>query len=425
MASRSDITVDPATARWNLVQERASEAIAELLLLFFFVILLVVRPLRSLVENTDHFDHETVLLCPAQDKASKPMPLAAPISTAPMIVPTISRIPAIPTAPKTPVAVPVSTPGKKPSIRPIAVNPLKVIPSTQTVDLGIISLGSYKIIPPPSKLQSALSDQSSSSNPTSSESLPELPSDPSLEPSSLFGSLFSSELSSSTSSTSLSPSVVQLSGPSNVRPLSETPTLDPYMRDQLERHFTISPRKDLLELFIEVRQERLRLERELHQAKSASLPPALASLVSPPTSPSSRYVPPHLRPEPKSSPSDPPSDPPSLIPPIGPPFITRTTIIKGCFYCHNKYKDENGLYPPHCHRNKCPWFQHHLAVGTCHLNDLGELCLGPRLVGRQAIPLPFWNSKISQGEQVKRRTDGTEYDEVLANRLRNPIVFKH
>jgi len=40
-----------------------------------------------------------------------------------------------------------------------------------------------------------------------------------------------------------------------------------------------------------------------------------------------------------------------------------------------------------------------------------------KLVGRQAIPLPFWNVKISQGEQVKHRTDGTEYDEVVANRL--------
>jgi hypothetical protein len=56
MASRSDITVGPAE-RWNLVQERASEAITKLLLLFFFVILLVVRPLRSFVENIDHFDH--------------------------------------------------------------------------------------------------------------------------------------------------------------------------------------------------------------------------------------------------------------------------------------------------------------------------------------------------------------------------------
>ena len=58
MASRSDITVDLAIVRWHFVYERASEAIAELLLLLFFVILLVIRPLRSLVG-----DHETVLLC--------------------------------------------------------------------------------------------------------------------------------------------------------------------------------------------------------------------------------------------------------------------------------------------------------------------------------------------------------------------------
>ena len=132
-----------------------------------------------------------------------------------------------------------------------------------------------------------------------------------------------------------------------------------------------------------------------------------------PASPSSIYKPPHLRQD---------SNP---VPSVGPPFVTQVSIVKGCFYCHNKYVDKDGLFIRHKHRNKCPWFQHHLAVGTCHLNDVGELCLGPKLVGRQGIPLPFWNSKISQGEQVKRRTDGTEYDEVLANRLRNPVVFKH
>jgi hypothetical protein len=127
MASRSDIMVDPAIARWNLVQERASEAIAELLLLLFFVILLVVRPLRSFVEN---IDHETVLPCLAQED---PTSLAAPISTAPTITPTISKIPVIPTALKTPVAVPILTStlaaDKKPSIRPIvSLNPLRVVP---------------------------------------------------------------------------------------------------------------------------------------------------------------------------------------------------------------------------------------------------------------------------------------------------------
>jgi hypothetical protein len=44
------------------------------------------------------------------------MPLAALISTAPMIIPMISRIPAIPIALKTLVAILVPTPGKKPSI---------------------------------------------------------------------------------------------------------------------------------------------------------------------------------------------------------------------------------------------------------------------------------------------------------------------
>jgi hypothetical protein len=39
--------------------------------------------------------------------------------------------------------------------------------------------------------------------------------------------------------------------------------------------------------------------------------------------------------------------------------------------------------------------------------------------------LPFWDSSISQGEQIKRRTDGTEFDEVVENRPRNPVVFGH
>jgi hypothetical protein len=61
-------------------------------------------------------------------------------------------------------------------------------------------------------------------------------------------------------------------------------------------------------------------------------------------------------------------------------------------------------------------------VGTCHLNDRGELCLGPKRA-TLARPLPFWSSTVSQGEQVKRRTDGTEWDEVVERRSWNPVVF--
>jgi hypothetical protein len=108
------------------------------------------------------------------------------------------------------------------------------------------------------------------------------------------------------------------------------------------------------------------------------------------------------------------------------PVTTRVSIVQGCYYCHNKYGEEFGsLARSHHHRNRCPWFEHHLAVGTCHLNDVGELCLGPKLAGRQATPLPFWNSSISQGEQIKLRTDGTEFDERVENRARNPVVFGH
>ena len=62
-------------------------------------------------------------------------------------------------------------------------------------------------------------------------------------------------------------------------------------------------------------------------------------------------------------------------------------------------------------------------MGTCHLNDRGELCLGPKRV-TLAQPLPFWSSTVSQGEQVKRRTDGTEWDEVVERRSWNPVVFR-
>jgi hypothetical protein len=127
---------------------------------------LVVRPLRSFVK---HFDHETVLPCLAQEEASKPTPLAAPVSTAP----------AISTTPKTPVAVPVQTPTpafKKKSTRTtlvISLNPLKVVPSLkpslkpkEIIDLGTISLGSYRL-PPPSPLEPLSSMPSSSESPLS------------------------------------------------------------------------------------------------------------------------------------------------------------------------------------------------------------------------------------------------------------------
>jgi hypothetical protein len=126
MASRSDITVGlTPTKRWNLVWERGSEVIAELLLLLFFVILLVVRPLRSLVG-----DHEITLLCLVQEDSAS---LAAPISTASMITPVISRIPAISTVSKTPVLTPAPAPiSEKKSSRTIPIvslNPLRIVPS--------------------------------------------------------------------------------------------------------------------------------------------------------------------------------------------------------------------------------------------------------------------------------------------------------
>jgi hypothetical protein len=103
---------------------------------------------------------------------------------------------------------------------------------------------------------------------------------------------------------------------------------------------------------------------------------------------------------------------------LGPPFVSYVKIEKGCFYCHNKHP--SGLR--HTYRNHCPWFHHYLAVGTCHLNDRSKLYLGPKQVLAQ--PLPFWSSTISQGEQVKRCTDSTEWDEVVERRVWNPVVFR-
>jgi hypothetical protein len=149
----------------------------------------------------------------------------------------------------------------------------------------------------------------------------------------------------------------------------------------------------------------------------------------PPVIPSSLlYVPPQLRTAPAagSTPSHVPRQAPasSATPrqapasSLGPPFVSYVKIEKGCFYYHNKHP--SGLR--HMHRNHYPWFHHHLAVGTCHLNDRGKLCLGPKRALAQ--PLPFWSSTISQGKQVKRRTDGTEWDEVVERRVWNPVVFR-
>jgi len=154
-------------------------------------------------------------------------------------------------------------------------------------------------------------------------------------------------------------------------------------------------------------------------------PPLSPSIPSPPpyvppqlrrtSSPIASSTPPHV---PRQSAPAPPAPPAPLARSLGPPFISYVKVEKGCFYCHNKHPSSLR----HSHRNHCPWFHHHLAVGTCHLNDRGELCLGPKRT-TLARPLPFWSSTVSQGEQVKRRTDGTEWDEVVERRSWNPVVF--
>jgi hypothetical protein len=154
-------------------------------------------------------------------------------------------------------------------------------------------------------------------------------------------------------------------------------------------------------------------------AKLGLLPDDTSLEPSPPLSPMVPSPPPYVPPQLRTPPAASSTPPAPLASSLGPPFISYVKVEKGCFYCHNKHP--SGLR--HSHRNHCPWFHHHLAVGTCHLNDRGELCLGPKRV-TLAQPLPFWSSTVSQGEQVKRRTDGTEWDEVVERRSWNPVVFR-
>ncbi|KAN0114539.1 hypothetical protein V8E51_004083 [Hyaloscypha variabilis] len=93
------------------------------------------------------------------------------------------------------------------------------------------------------------------------------------------------------------------------------------------------------------------------------------------------YVPPHVRrqpsvprslvPRPVSASS--PDSPASLRPPL---VRTHPSSLK------------------HIYQNHYPWFHHHLAPST-----------------------------VAQGEQVKRRTDGTEWDKDVLKRPSNPVVF--
>ncbi len=93
---------------------------------------------------------------------------------------------------------------------------------------------------------------------------------------------------------------------------------------------------------------------------------------------------PPATPRSSSSLSSSPSSSPSSV---RPPYFGAVSIIKSCFYCHNDKK-----YKYHTHPSRCPWFKHYLAVGTCHLDDVGNLFLGPKRPN--AIPMPFLDSKL-------------------------------
>jgi hypothetical protein len=229
----------------------------------------------------------------------------------------------------------------------------------------------------------------------------------------------------------LSVNAIQLAQPSQ-SPSSSSPSSPP----DVEVRLTV--RELLAQLGLPEEPNSLDVLQELgllpgYNSPTASSPlPVYGSPLSPVRPVSPPYVPPQRRqasPVPSSRPvsfaprassaSPQPSSPasssplpssraaPAPAPALGPPFIQYLTVIKGCFYYHSKHP--SGFR--HTHRNHCPWFHHHFAVGTCHLNDYGELCLSPRVPGKRATPLPFWNSTVSQGEQIKRRTDGTEWDE--------------
>jgi hypothetical protein len=303
----SDITVDP-TVQWKLVQERANQTLAELLLLLFFVVLTSARFLRRVIGDTS-------FLSPSHEEISSPAPLT-PSSSSP-------KLPSSPAAVRPP--------------RVLSINPVSLVSPP---------LQSPSPSPPPS---------------------------PPLQASDIV-SLTIEEL------------LEAMGLPKDVSSLKVLAKLG------------VLPNESLAELD-------LLLDDTL-------LPSPSSPLVSSPPA----YVPPQRR----ASPAPAPAPAPSVTPaPPGPPYVSIVKVGKGCVYCHNKEPYSLGL--AHTHRNHCPWFHHHLAMGTCHLNNVGELCLGPRRAG--AWPLPFWSSSISQGEQVKRRTDGTEWDERPERRPSNPVVF--
>ncbi|KAE9362517.1 hypothetical protein N431DRAFT_435651 [Stipitochalara longipes BDJ] len=417
---RTDIAVGPAattTLQWELVRERANQTLSEFLLLVLFLALGIVQFLRRVVGDESscfgHFGHvdKSSFLSPAQEThtttassfglSSSPLSSSLPASSGP---PSSSPLPE-----------------SSSTTQPPAQLSSKSLESSSSPELLITSQSSV--------LESFINESSKSSpsrsslprSPRSSSSLP-VPAPPSVSSSLPRSSLRSSlRPSGPVSPPVLSIKPVRLFQESSQSSSSPSPS-SPSPADET---VTLTGQKLLKELGLPATLASFRLLISLGVLDENLLPSSLLAPVSVPSSSSPPpYVPPHVRRQasvPSSSPASVPLPASSSLPEssVRPPLLRTVTVSKGCFYCHNKHP--SGL--PHAHRNHCPWFHYHLAVGTCHLNERGELCLGPKRDEGLVEPLPFWSSNVAQGEQVKRRTDGTEWDENVEKRRSNPVVF--
>ena len=80
-----------------------------------------------------------------------------------------------------------------------------------------------------------------------------------------------------------------------------------------------------------------------------------------------------------------------------------------CWYCYNT----DPSMRPHRYRDACPLFQHHVAMGTVHLNAEGRMVLGR--VGDGGLEVSLWASQGSQSNQIIKKVVGTKYNPNLAN----------
>ncbi|KAE9362518.1 hypothetical protein N431DRAFT_437599 [Stipitochalara longipes BDJ] len=432
----TDITVGPAAAtlQWELVRERANQTLSELLLLVLELVLIVlflalgiVRFLRSVVES-GAFGHVDSFLSPAQEArtpASSSGLSSSPVSSS---LPASSRGPSL--VSPLPESSSTTQPPAQLSSLESSSSPELLITSRSSVLESFINESSLKSAP-----SSSLPRSSLPRSPRSSSSLPvpvPVPAPPSVSSSLPRSSLprFSLRPSGPVSPPVLSIKPVRLfqesSSQSSSSPSPSSPP--PSSQSPANETVTLTGQKLLKELGLPATLASFRLLISLGVLDENLLPSSLLAPVSAPASSPPPYVPPHVRRQASVPPSSPvssslpaPASSPALesSSSVSPPLVRTVTVSKGCFYCHNKHP--SGL--PHVHRNHCPWFHYHLAVGTCHLNERGELCLGPKRDEGLVEPLPFWSSNVAQGEQVKRRTDGTEWDENVEKRRSNPVVF--